>query len=193
MWIQLPLEFGPRRAGANPPIIFARASRNPWLNAARWTAQRREELLSAGLGIAFETVLSADDKIDFMRRARDSGYFLRLFFVGTDDPRINAARVAGRIMTGGHAVPIEKIVSRYVRSMANIKIVARIAHRVYLFDNSIDNVDARLCARIEDGALRKVYGVQPRWVESATDGLVRHPAFVDTRNFVVLPVLPKGA
>lgn len=154
------------------------------LNAARWTACRREELLAANKGIAFETVLSADDKIEFMRRAKEAGYFLRVFFVGTEDPRINASRVAGRVMAGGHTVPIEKIVSRYVRSMANVKTAIRIAHRVYLFDNSVDDVEARLCARIQDGALRKIYGALPQWVQASTDGLPKHPAFVDTRGSV---------
>jgi predicted ABC-type ATPase len=83
------------------------------LNAVRWTAARREELLGRGEGLAFETVLSAPDKIDFISRAKSAGYFVRLFFIGTSDPRINAARVAGRVMLGGHTVPIEKIVSRF--------------------------------------------------------------------------------
>lgn len=42
--------------------------------------------------LAFETVLSAPDKVDFIRCAKKSGYFVRLFFVGTDDPSINAKR-----------------------------------------------------------------------------------------------------
>lgn len=151
------------------------------LSAARWTAERREELLASSQGIAFETVLSADDKIDFMRRARAAGYFLRVFFVGTEDPRINAARVAGRVMAGGHTVPIEKIVRRYVRSMANVAATIRLGDRVYLFDNSIDDVDARLCVRIQDGILRKVYGPLPRWVQSSIEGLAKHTAFVDMR------------
>lgn len=56
------------------------------------------------------------DKLDFVRRCVDGGYFVRVFFVGTESPTINAARVAQRVMKGGHTVPIEKIVSRYARS-----------------------------------------------------------------------------
>lgn len=56
------------------------------LSAAQWTAARREELLAAHKGIAFETVLSTDEKIDFLARARDVGYFVRVFFVATSDP-----------------------------------------------------------------------------------------------------------
>jgi predicted ABC-type ATPase len=35
------------------------------LDAARWTEARREELLDARAGIAFETVLSTPQKVDF--------------------------------------------------------------------------------------------------------------------------------
>lgn len=150
-------------------------------NAAVWTTARREELLARGDGIAFETVLSAPDKIDFIDRARVKGYFVRVFFVGTSDPRINAARVADRVMQGGHTVPIEKIVSRYERSMANVGAAMRLADRVYVYDNSIDATEARLCARTMDGALRKIYGPLPLWVERRLVALERHSEFVDLR------------
>ncbi len=152
------------------------------LDAARWTEERREELLRAGSGIAFETVLSTFGKVDFVRRAKEAGYFVRVFFVGTSDPRINAARVAGRVMAGGHTVPIEKIVSRYVGSMANLSPIIRLADRVYVYDNSVDGESARLSARTEDGLLRKIYGPLPEWVGEAVLSLARHPAFVDGRD-----------
>jgi predicted ABC-type ATPase len=144
------------------------------LEAARWTAARREELLDTHAGIAFETVLSTDEKVDFIARARAAGYFIRVFFVSTSDPRINAARVAGRVMNGGHTVPIEKIVSRYERSMANLSAAIALADRVYIYDNSVDGVEATLCARTEAGQLRRVYGELPPWVQASVAGLPRH-------------------
>ena len=151
------------------------------LDAARWTDARREELLTAKRGIAFETVLSTPSKLDFLERAKSAGYFVRVFFIGTSDPRINAARVAGRVMEGGHTVPIEKIVSRYARSMANLAVAIRTADRAYVYDNSVDGVGARLCVRTHDGFLRKVYGSLPAWAESIERMLVRHVDFVDAR------------
>jgi predicted ABC-type ATPase len=151
------------------------------LEAAVWTTERRKELLSQRLGIAFETVFSTREKVDFVRRAGEAGYFVRVFFVGTADPRINAARVASRVMQGGHTVPIEKIIDRYGRSMANRSAAIELADRVYIDDNSVDDVDARLFVRTESGKLRKVYGSLPAWVEDAVRGLGRHPQFVDLR------------
>ena len=151
------------------------------MRAAEWATRRREELLASHAGIAFETVFSAADKVDFLVRAKAAGYFVRVFFIGTSDPRINAARVAGRVMQGGHTVPIDKIITRYARSMANLAAAVTIADRAYLYDNSVDGVDARLCARTADGQLRKVYGPLPAWIADALDGLPRHPDLVDLR------------
>jgi predicted ABC-type ATPase len=151
------------------------------VQAAQWTAARREALLASGDGIAFETVFSAPDKVDFLLRAKARGYFLRFFFIGTSDPTINAARVAARVMAGGHTVPIDKIINRYVRSFANLSVALSLADRGYLYDNSIDGTEARLCARSHDGELRKVYGTLPTWVADAIDPLPRHTEFVDLR------------
>jgi predicted ABC-type ATPase len=149
------------------------------LQAAQWTEGRREERLARGEGIAFETVFSTHGKVDFVARAKDLGYFVRIFFVGTSDPRINAARVAGRVLEGGHTVPIEKILSRYVRSMANLSAAIELADRVYIYDNSREGLEAQLCARTTHGKLRKVYATLPTWVEDATASLALDADFID--------------
>lgn len=85
-------------------------------------------------------------------------------------------------MAGGHTVPIEKILTRYVKSMANLSAVFRLADRVYVFDNSVDGAEAQLCVRTEAGALRKVYGPLPSWVNVALQGLPPHPQLIDLRH-----------
>lgn len=131
--------------------------------AANRAAQVRERCLSVGRSLAFETVLSMPDKIAFMQRAKQAGFFVRLFFVGTDDPSINAKRVAMRVMEGGHDVPIGKIIARYTRSLANCSVAARIADRAYIYDNSIERAPARLLFRTSDGKLVKRYGDINAW------------------------------
>lgn len=156
-------------------------SPNAVRQAAEWTDARREELLARRAGIAFETVFSTATKVDFLLRAKAAGYFVRLFFIGTSDPRINAARVANRVMDGGHTVPIEKIVSRYARSLANLPLAIELADRVYAYDNSVEDVEATLCLRTAEGAIRKVYSALPAWIAEATEAVPNHPDFVDLR------------
>lgn len=99
------------------------------LKAAQLSTQMREDFITQGKSLVFETVLSAPDKIDFIKKAKNKGYFIRLFFVGTESPRINASRIAQRVIEGGHDVPITKIISRYGKSIANCCIVSKIADK----------------------------------------------------------------
>ncbi|MFM2059419.1 MAG: hypothetical protein RLY71_3804 [Pseudomonadota bacterium] len=96
----------------------------------------RHQLLAAGTSFTFETVMSSDDKIEFLRKAQDAGFRTYLYFVATEDPEINIARVQHRVRMGGHPVPHDKIVSRYHRSLDLLSQAVTFASRAYIFDNS---------------------------------------------------------
>jgi predicted ABC-type ATPase len=147
------------------------------LDAARWANDERERLLREKAGIAFETVLSMPDKLEFIGRAVDAGYFVRSFFVSTSDPAINASRVARRVMEGGHTVPIDKIISRYERSMLNLDRLVALSDRCYVYDNSVDGAEASLFVRYQDGKVRKTYGALPAWVAASVEGKPQHAEF----------------
>lgn len=134
--------------------------------AAVYCADWRERCLVDRQSMIFETVFSADDKQDFIRRAKQAGFFIRLFFVCTESPMINAARIAGRVMKGGHDVPIAKIISRYQKSIINCKVATSIADRVYIYDNSVDGHEARILFRFADGNIIKRYTEAiPQWAQ----------------------------
>jgi predicted ABC-type ATPase len=139
--------------------------------AANIAQERRERCLSENRSLAFESVFSAPDKVDFVRRAQAAGFFTRVFFVATGDPSINAARVARRVMQGGHDVPIQKIIARHFRSIANCSLVAREVDRLYLYDNSVDGEQARLVLRASKGIVVKQYCTVPEWMESIANML----------------------
>ncbi len=137
------------------------------LSAARYCETRREECLREHHSLIFETVMSSENKVKFIRRAKDEGYFVRLFFVCTSSPCINAARIAKRVMEGGHGVPIGKIISRYAKSISNCKRVSRIVDRTYIYDNSVENTEAKLLYRMVDGQLVKKYADDmPEWAQT---------------------------
>jgi predicted ABC-type ATPase len=145
------------------------------LEAARWTTERREDLLEQRRSIAFETVFSAPDKVEFVRRAAAAGYFVRLFFVGTEHPSINAGRIARRVMAGGHSVPIDRVISRFGKSMQNLRACISSVDRAYVFDNSVDGADPRICLRTSDGRVRREYPPVAAWVRNLLGDVPRHP------------------
>ena len=99
--------------------------------------------------LIFEAVFSASDKIDFLEFAKSKGFFIRLFFVGTNHPEINAKRIVHRVLEGGHDVPITKIISRYTKSISNCCVVSNLVDRLYVYDNSEDFKEAKLLFRAQ--------------------------------------------
>ena len=98
--------------------------------------------------------------------AGPNGSFIRLFFISTSHPSINASRIARRVMEGGHDVPIPKIVSRYNKSIENCKTVAPVVDRLYVYDNSVDGQDAKIQFRLTNGELVKMYVEDvPQWAQ----------------------------
>jgi predicted ABC-type ATPase len=151
------------------PDFIARDKFGDWnsqemvLKAAQFAEEQREKCLKNRSSLIFETVLSAPDKIDFVQRAKQQGYFVRLFFIGTDNPQINALRIAQRVMQGGHDVPIQKIISRYYKSIANCILLSQIVDRLYIYDNSVENGLTSLLFRANEGKLVKQYTQIHEW------------------------------
>lgn len=135
--------------------------------AVEYCEEWREKLLKEHKDFIFETVLSSDEKVEFLKRAKAEGYFIRMFFICTESPTINAARIANRVMEGGHDVPIQKIISRYEKSILNAKQVTGFVDRAYYYDNSVDNKNAQILFRTTDGKFAKKYLESfPQWTET---------------------------
>lgn len=136
------------------------------LKAANYCAEWRNKCLEEKKSFVFETVMSAIDKVDFIAKAKKNGFFIRLFFISTTTPSINASRIANRVMNGGHDVPITKIISRYYKSIENCKAVSSIVDRLYVYDNSVDGEDAKIQFRLINGKIGKMYVSKvPEWAQ----------------------------
>ena len=103
------------------------------LRLAKEHLERRESF-------AVETTLAGKNYLQMMKYAMglDRGFEVVLIYIGTESVEINLARIANRVLGGGHNVPELDVRRRYLRSLQNLPAAARIAHRVLLFDNSDD-------------------------------------------------------
>jgi predicted ABC-type ATPase len=162
----------------NPDVIAKQEfggwnSREAFIKAANRAKEMREECLGSLTSMAFETVFSIPEKVEFVQRAKVAGFFIRLFFVCTNDPSINAQRVALRVMEGGHDVPIPKIINRYYRSIANCVETMAIVDRAYFYDNSETDADPSLVFRAADGKIARIYREMVPWAKNIADLLPR--------------------
>jgi predicted ABC-type ATPase len=136
------------------------------MRAAKKATQIRYDTLAKGESLAFETVFSSQEKLNFVRLAKEKGDFIRFFFICTDSPLINASRITQRVIEGGHEVPITKIVSRYGKSIIHAFQAKSLVDRFYLYDNSVDDAEPQLLARFSHGQLQKSYvDEQPNWAQ----------------------------
>jgi predicted ABC-type ATPase len=103
--------------------------------ARMWADARRAELLKASQSFVSETVFSHESKLGLLQEAQQSGFFVMLIVVCLDDPQTLIARVASRVEEGGHAVPHERILARYPRTLANLAVGVRVADLAILYDS----------------------------------------------------------
>ena len=137
------------------------------LKAAEKATQMRYECLEQGRDFVFETVFSSPEKLEFLKKAKEAGFFIRFFYVCTSDPSINVARITQRYLNGGHEVPISKVISRYSKSLLNAEEAIAFVDRAYVYDNSIDDQLPRLLYRTIDGELFKRYTEEiPNWAQT---------------------------
>jgi predicted ABC-type ATPase len=107
-----------------------------YLEAMKYAEDKRNECVENGVSFSFETVLSNPEKLNFLRAASEKGFFIDLTYVGTSSSDINIERVKRRVSEGGHSVPIDKIRSRYQKSLELLFDVFKIADKAYIYDNS---------------------------------------------------------
>ena len=81
---------------------------------------RIEFLLQKGVDFAFETTLSTRSYVQTIRRAKEAGYSVTLFFVYLSSPEMAVSRVAKRVSMGGHDIPTDVVYRRYERALKNL-------------------------------------------------------------------------
>lgn len=155
----------------NADVVSRGLTIDPY-EAARLAAELREALVASRESFVFETVLSdpVGDKLAFLEKTAAAGYTVVLCFIGISGPDTSGARVAMRVSQGGHDVPAAKLVSRFPRTMANLRLaVARLPH-VLIFDNDDLRHPFRLVAVCEHGTVTRTQDPLPDWCPLEGDG-----------------------
>jgi predicted ABC-type ATPase len=143
---------------------------------------RRQECLASRTSFSFETVMSHPSKVALLEQARALGFYNVLYFVATEDPELNVARVRQRVALGGHSVPEDRIVARYQRTLALLPKAVASCDRSVLFDNTYRATTSshvrmtpfcEIEQRSEGLVLAKIVPPVPSWAVSLTRALRR--------------------
>jgi len=153
----------------NADVLAGALAMDPYA-AARVAANLRRELVKQGESFVFETVFSdpVGDKVSFLKDAVNRGYTVVLCFIGISGPEVSEERVAMRVSQGGHDVPTEKLISRYPRTLVNLRIAIRELPQVMVFDNDDLRNPFRKVAVYENGQPVLMVNPKPKWLRGRT-------------------------
>lgn len=131
-----------------------------------------DDLIEQGSNIILETVFSSKYKLETYKKLKDAGYFVNVIFVATSDPMINVFNVASRVKSGGHDVPIDKILSRYSKSIENVKLILKDVDCLILIDNSVINQSPIIYSALSKGSICLDNGKdKPKWIQEILDDM----------------------
>lgn len=134
--------------------------------AGRKAIDRARLYIQSDTSFIAETTLAGNTYLNLMQEARALGWFVRLIYVGINQPTTNIQRVRTRVELGGHNVPNDDILRRYDRSLNNLNKAAKIVDKLILYDNSTA-AGHQILATIE-GDKTVIYVPElPSWVAKA--------------------------
>jgi predicted ABC-type ATPase len=105
--------------------------------AGRIMLNRLDDLEAQGRSFAFESTLASQSLVRRLTRLNAHGYRIHVVFLWLPSADLAVARVAERVRTGGHDVPLDDVRRRFVRGRRNFFTLYRpLAHTWRLYDSS---------------------------------------------------------
>jgi predicted ABC-type ATPase len=122
--------------------------------AGRIMLRRLGDLAAAGESFAFESTLASRGFAPFLRKLRQRGYHVAIYYFSLASASLAMRRVRLRVAQGGHDIPEETTKRRFERSRINFfTLYLPLADDWVVFDNSAAN-QARLVAQCKDRQLQ---------------------------------------
>ena len=120
-----------------------------------------EKALSAGISFTQETTLSGGYARKLARRAKEAGYYIRLYYVGLDSLQESLLRIENRVRKGGHNIPLQDVASRFARRFADVGKILPYCDEARFYDN---NNGFALVAEYRNGELLPIGANRPAWL-----------------------------
>ena len=120
-----------------------------------------DECLEKGISFTQETTLSGARTERTIRRAKERGYTIRLYYIGLDTMEESLGRIANRVAKGGHDIPKEDVERRFSTRFADVLRILPYCDEARFFDNDNGFVEV---AEYRNGELIPRVSTPPRWL-----------------------------
>lgn len=129
----------------NPDELLAQAGGDngsvaDQMRAGREALRKIDELFARRRSFNQETTLTGHLPLRTIRRAREVGYRVILYYIGVDSPETSLARIAHRVSIGGHPIDEASVRRRYLTSLRNLSHALDLCDEATVFDNTIEFV-----------------------------------------------------
>ena len=105
------------------------------IKGGRLAIEQIENCLENGLDFTQETTLSGVRTLKTIRKARELGYFIRLYYIGVNSCNESIERIKNRVRKGGHDIPVTDVERRYNKRFSDLAKILPYCNEVHLIDN----------------------------------------------------------
>lgn len=106
------------------------------IHAGRLALNKMNSCLEGRESFNQETTLCGNFSIRNIRKVREFGYEIELYFVCVENVDLAKERIRKRVEAGGHGIPDVDVERRYKESLQKLKEVIPMCHKVELYDNT---------------------------------------------------------
>ena len=120
-----------------------------------------DECLEKGISFTQETTLSGARTERTIRRAKERGYTIRLYYIGLDTMEESLGRIANRVAKGGHDIPKADVERRFQSRFTDVLRVLPYCDEARFFDNDNGFVEV---AEYRNGEILPIGSKRPAWL-----------------------------
>ena len=108
------------------------------IEAGKIALKRIKELIAQKVTFTWETTMSGRTAVGWLRRARESGYTIKAYFLWVRYPETTINRIRQRVTEGGHNIAEEVSRRRFFKTIQNFFTIYRpVMHTWKLFQNEL--------------------------------------------------------
>lgn len=131
------------------------------LAGGRGAVAKIQDCLDRGITFTQETTLSGRKTEATARQAKESGFFVRLFYIGLDSPEESLERIANRVRRGGHDIPRDDVFRRFSGRWEALAKVLPYCDEAEFYNNGNGFVKV---AEYRNGEVRQIGSLGPQWL-----------------------------
>ena len=120
-----------------------------------------DDCLEKGISFTQETTLSGRRTEATAKKARELGYYVRLYYIGLDTAEESLARIENRVRKGGHNIAQDSVLRRFSDRFEAVAKVLPYCDEAEFYDNENGFVKV---AEYKNGEVMCMGDYRPRWL-----------------------------